>query len=416
MYIFGRLWIATAATLAFHIVQLAAENGEHDGAPGDVDDDTDACLLAVSMSRDRVSQKIKESERSGDMQKEQPLITVEQLRSLAKAGSIAVAVVTYNRPVYLKKAMTSILSVHRDRERFPLLISQDGNDDATKELIQTHWEKTGLAFHMQHEKHKLQGPWAPISAHYWSIFRKVFDKFGFQAAIFLEDDLEVGVDFFTYFDAMYPVLLKDQKLFCISAWNDNGFAELVGSPQAVYRTEWFPGLGWMMQKNKWEELKQLSSRGDNFNWDDFLRSPNVRKEKQCIRPEISRTYTFGSRGVNLNPGSFKTWFDDIKLNNVDVDWNAQDLSNVSSVASFEKYLTSQIKASKLVDLIAVDSPEYAGQLLRVEYHNDADFKLMAEKFHLWTSGAYGIKRGSYRGVIPIVWKGRRVLIRNPQLL
>lgn len=33
-------------------------------------------------------------------------------------------------------------------------------------------------------------------------------------------------------------------------------------------------------------------------WDDWIRQPNQRKERACIRPEISRTKTFGKIGVS----------------------------------------------------------------------------------------------------------------------
>lgn len=36
---------------------------------------------------------------------------------------------------------------------------------------------------------------------------------------------------------------------------------------------------------------------DRF-WDDWIREPAQRKERACIRPEISRTRTFGKVGVS----------------------------------------------------------------------------------------------------------------------
>jgi len=43
----------------------------------------------------------------------------------------------------------------------------------------------------------------------------------------LSDDLDISPDFFDYFLATYPVLHADPSLWCVSAWNDNGKAELV---------------------------------------------------------------------------------------------------------------------------------------------------------------------------------------------
>ena len=36
------------------------------------------------------------------------------------------------------------------------------------------------------------------------------------------DDLEVSPDFLDYFQALYPLLIYDKTIWCISAWNDNG--------------------------------------------------------------------------------------------------------------------------------------------------------------------------------------------------
>ena len=38
----------------------------------------------------------------------------------------------------------------------------------------------------------------------------------------LQDDMELAPDFFTYFEALAPVLDNDNMLFCISSWNDHG--------------------------------------------------------------------------------------------------------------------------------------------------------------------------------------------------
>lgn len=70
------------------------------------------------------------------------------------------------------------------------------------------------------------------------------------------DDLEISPDFYEYFIGTYPLLLKDPSLWCISAWNDNGKESLIdiNRPELLYRTDFFPGLGWMLTKSLWLEL------------------------------------------------------------------------------------------------------------------------------------------------------------------
>lgn len=45
-------------------------------------------------------------------------------------------------------------------------------------------------------------------------------------------------------------------------------------------------LGWMLTKELWQELSPFWPEAY---WDDWLRKQEVRKNRVCIRPEVSRT-------------------------------------------------------------------------------------------------------------------------------
>ena len=47
------------------------------------------------------------------------------------------------------------------------------------------------------------------------------------------------------------------SFLAISAWNDNGLRNLVQDPKALYRSDFFPGLGWMLNKSVWEVQTEL---------------------------------------------------------------------------------------------------------------------------------------------------------------
>jgi alpha-1,3-mannosyl-glycoprotein beta-1,2-N-acetylglucosaminyltransferase len=64
----------------------------------------------------------------------------------------------------------------------------------------------------------------------------------------VEDDLLFSPDFYEYFNYVAPILDLDKSLFVISAWNDNGFKGKVEDSLALKRTEFFPGLGWLLPK------------------------------------------------------------------------------------------------------------------------------------------------------------------------
>ena len=42
----------------------------------------------------------------------------------------------------------------------------------------------------------------------------------------MQDDMELAPDFFTYFEALAPLLDKDDMLMCVSSWNDHGQVRL----------------------------------------------------------------------------------------------------------------------------------------------------------------------------------------------
>ena len=58
-------------------------------------------------------------------------------------------------------------------------------------------------------------------------------------------------------------------------------------------------------------------------WDEYMRAPRIRKGRVCIRPEISRTKTFGKSGTS-NGEFFNKFLETIELNDENIDF--QNLS------------------------------------------------------------------------------------------
>ena len=67
--------------------------------------------------------------------------------------------------------------------------------------------------------------------------------------------MELAPDFFSYFEATAGMLVGDPSLFCISSWNDHGQQQFVRDEKALYRSDFFPGLGWMLSKDFWLEIR-----------------------------------------------------------------------------------------------------------------------------------------------------------------
>ena len=71
--------------------------------------------------------------------------------------------------------------------------------------------------------------------------------------------MELAPDFFSYFDSAGSLLAGDPTLYCVSSWNDHGQAAFVRDERRLYRSDFFPGLGWMLTKALWTELRCRSA-------------------------------------------------------------------------------------------------------------------------------------------------------------
>ena len=52
----------------------------------------------------------------------------------------------------------------------------------------------------------------------------------------------------------------------------------------------------MMKRSVWDE--EWADNWPEAFWDDWVRHQDRRKDRSCLRPEISRTSTFGKVGVS----------------------------------------------------------------------------------------------------------------------
>ena len=219
-------------------------------------------------------------------------------------------------------------------------------------------------------------------------------------------------DFFEYFRALYPILRSDPSLWCVSAWNDNGRDALVDPSKAelLYRTDFFPGLGWMLLKEMWDELEV---KWPSAFWDDWMRQPEQRKDRSCIRPEISRTITFGRKGVSLGQ-FFDQYLRYIKLNTEFVPFTKQDLSYLLK----EKYDEKFIKDVYSAPLVKIEDLQQGGSLrgpgpYRIQYSSRDSFKVFARNLGVMDDLKSGVPRTGYRGVVSFLHRGRRVFLAPP---
>ena len=122
-----------------------------------------------------------------------------------------------------------------------------------------------------------------ISQHYKLLLQLFLQCLKAPAVLFLEEDLEIAPDFFSYFEATAPLMARDSTIYCISAWNDHGQRGRAVDNRALYRTDVMPGLGWYVTAAVGLELVP---KWPLTNWDDWMRLPAIKNGRSCIYPEV----------------------------------------------------------------------------------------------------------------------------------
>lgn len=340
-------------------------------------------------------------------------------------------VVAHNRVHYLAKCLVLLLRYwiadEANSRRFPLYVSVDGGDMPTMQFVSAlnFGSQVQLIHNLRDlSRCKPNDGYCNLALHYQMLLQLFLDCHQAPRVLFLEEDLEVAPDFFSYFTATAPLLDLDTSVWCISAWNDHGQMGRASNTTALYRTDVFPGLGWM---TKAAIGKELYPKWPTNHWDHFLREPFIRKNRQCVFPEVPRTHTFGVKGTSSGQ-FFSIHLSTMILNTEDIDWQLQDLTYLQH-GKYAALLDSWMAAADQVD------GKYLGHLcqmqqgksgmvnhrdLVVTYSNLDHFKRLALQLSPMMTdlmGASGLPgndrlapRGSYNGTVVVRCAGRRLFI------
>lgn len=312
----------------------------------------------------------------------------------------AVVIMACNRADYLERTVKSVLKYQSSvASKFPLFVSQDGSHPAVKEKALSFDQLTYMQ-HLDYEPVHTERPgeliaYYKIARHYKWALDGLFYKHNFSRVIILEDDMEIAPDFFDYFESTAALLDKDKSIMAVSSWNDNGQKQFVHDPKVLYRSDFFPGLGWMLARSTWDEL---SPKWPKAYWDDWLRLKENHKDRQFIRPEVCRTYNFGEHGSSLGQ-FFKQYLEPIKLNDVLVDWKSMDL-NYLMEDKYIKHFADIVKKAKPIrgtDLVL--KARNIGGDVRIQYNDQPDFERIARQFGIFEEWKDGVPRTAYKGIV-----------------
>ncbi|XP_041649746.1 alpha-1,3-mannosyl-glycoprotein 2-beta-N-acetylglucosaminyltransferase a [Cheilinus undulatus] len=329
---------------------------------------------------------------------------------------IPILVIACNR-VTVRRCLDKLLEHRPSAELYPIIVSQDCGHAETAEVIRsygnkvTHLKQPDLSDIPVQPGHKKFQGYYKISRHYRWALNQVFKTLSHSSVVIVEDDLEVAPDFFEYFRALLPLLQSDPSLWCVSAWNDNGRDGYVdpGKADLLYRTDFFPGLGWMVLKEMWEELEP---KWPASFWDDWMRQPEQRRNRACIRPEISRTLTFGRQGVSLGQ-FYDKYLRYIKLNTEFVPFTKKDLSYLKE-ETYRENFQKEVYSAPVVTYEDVKQGQLQGKgPFRLQYSSKDSFKVLAKNLGIMDDLKSGVPRAGYRGVVSFISRGRRIYLAPP---
>jgi alpha-1,3-mannosyl-glycoprotein beta-1,2-N-acetylglucosaminyltransferase len=239
----------------------------------------------------------------------------------------AVVVLTHNRVDYLKQCLTNLFAQTRDAAEFTVYVTCD--DPNTWPIIARTVEQFKNKFysvvfspsmdidneanakHLAFRASKgypqdpfLGNSYYKIARHYFLALDYVLREKGHSHVVILEDDLKMAPDALYYFYKTASLLNEDGSLMCVSAWNDNGLKTAARDQTRLFRTDFFPGLGWMMAQKLWtEELREKWPVSATTGWDHWLRTDIIHKGRECVAPEVPRVQHVSKEGTNVQRGA-----------------------------------------------------------------------------------------------------------------
>ncbi|VDD96280.1 unnamed protein product [Enterobius vermicularis] len=336
---------------------------------------------------------------------------------------IPILVMAAKRPLAIRNHLEQLLKYRPSPKRFPIIVSQDGVNEATTSAIEHFVNASNNVFFMHHkdrigpgtQSQKNAKSYFYIAQHYKWALDKVFSGPVYEHVVVTEDDLDIAQDFFSYFLGTRKLLKTDSTIWCISAWNDNGGSEITdrAGVEQLYRTDFFPGLGWMLTKELWQELSPFWPEAY---WDDWLRKQEVRKNRVCIRPEVSRTaHNNKVAGKGSSGGLYNKYFASIHLPEQPVDFLQLDLSYLVK-DNYDRILKQRLAGAKAISVNDIEKKAVKkGNVYRVIYKTPREYRRLAKAVGLMNDIRSGMPRTAYYGVVPFLFGGSRIYAVHPNL-
>ncbi|XP_043191250.1 protein O-linked-mannose beta-1,2-N-acetylglucosaminyltransferase 1-like [Amphibalanus amphitrite] len=327
-----------------------------------------------------------------------------------------IVIVASNRPKYLFRCLASLLA-NRGLDRQRVVVFVDGDYEEVRQLL----DLLDVPLHQHQVELPTSNAGSRIGAIYRYTVQRALQMFPeADKLVLLEEDLEVAPDFVSFFDQTHHLLDVDPSLYCISAWNDHGYEHTVGDPSQLYRVGFLPGLGWMLKRSFFleEVLPRWPPAWSEYDWDVLLRLDQFRRGRDCVIPDVSRTYHFGFIGQHVNSGmQFKMYYDHALNRDPDV-----RLRNVDDMIyhRYEAQLMEEIKHARMIDGRTYNNESSCDGVLPPEptNHTYVIFIVMenAQDVQAWQKVSTCLNlwdldvRGDHRGLWRFWYRGNPIMV------
>ncbi|XP_069972688.1 protein O-linked-mannose beta-1,2-N-acetylglucosaminyltransferase 1-like [Penaeus vannamei] len=254
---------------------------------------------------------------------------------------VPVVVTAGARHQYLYHTLNALLTAPGAQRNNVLVVLGDAPQPTTQllRLINVNFTKVPV-----HGEGNLK-----LFRYYRSVFQLVARTFpDAPAVIFLDEDVEVSPDFFSYMSQTLWLLREDPTLYCINTYSfllttDNG-----RSASLVRRGETQVMWGYAVTTNFINESLHMwpeSGENEDILTYDYWLYEYARRNRECIYPEISRIRHFGL-GTNTNPlqHEYDAWRRPFLTASGVVLFNTNEISN----PGFERKFSQKIKNARVL--------------------------------------------------------------------
>uniref|UniRef100_A0A672NGQ1 Protein O-linked-mannose beta-1,2-N-acetylglucosaminyltransferase n=1 Tax=Sinocyclocheilus grahami TaxID=75366 RepID=A0A672NGQ1_SINGR len=290
--------------------------------------------------------------------------------------NVPVAVIAGNRPNYLYRMLRSLLSSHGVNPQI-ITVFIDGYYEEPMDVVDLFGLKG-----VQHTPTSIKN--ARVSQHYKASLTATFNLHpDADFAIVLEEDLDISIDFFIGYG--YNILLHkySDRLYKINS-------ECIHTHTHTH-THTHIYIYIYMCVCLWD-------------WDMWMRMPEQRNGRECVIPDVSRSYHFGIIGLNMNGYFHEVYFKKHKFNTIP---NVQ-MKNVNSLKkdAYEIEIQNLLRGAEVLDHSknpCEDSfiPDTEGKtfvmFIQMEQETDTNtWTELAKCLHIWDLDVRGYHKGHWR--------------------